>query len=774
MEFQYDDDGNTSIVFFLTVILLYLVSSTYSRLTRTKEKDADDFSGLTSLCRSKDAKIEARKAEQKTFWSTIPWGDIIYVLAWICFFILAYKVSQFETTEGYDPYKILGISTGSTDKEIKKAYRQLSRLTHPDRNPDNPDAADNFMRIRKAYEALTDEETRENLEEFGSPEGRQQLSFGIALPAWLVAKDNAMYVLLVYGFIFMVAMPIAIGSWWYRRNYSFSEDVLNDTKVILWRYMQDNARYSTLVELLSWCAEYQQLSSREQEETYLTKKLHNSIGDLPKLAKWRFLAPKKIGLGWEAKPASCVKARYLMLGHLHRSFEEHPLLPSLEDDYYFVLRRIPVLIDAMIEIRQERSQRIPIPSLPPMLAIMHMHQQFIQAFSSPRADPLLQIPHIDERTIKLIKGRKIRLTTIREFYSMSAAARAKVLKDFTPTELEDIENFGALYPALSVDYRIKVGQDDTVTTGSIVTLTAELERKPVNTLEMSPEAEAKLLQRLEKGNAPEKEETAEDREAAAEAYLKSKKTKGKPSRKKKKAGAAAAAEAGPAVGNGSDGEEGDADDNDGTTAANGDAKPEDVDDDEDPGEVVPNDMPLADTDMGGKKSDSDDSDDDDDNQDSDDDFDWEANDEEIRIERERQKRAKEQALRPKDSHPVHCPLFPDPKQEFWWVFLADDTSQRMITPARKVTNLKEKDEVDIVFAAPPRAGTYKFQLYVVSDSYIGPMGPGMTADYVKQVKLTVEQGAVVEEEEVDTDDDIESEDSEQEFMLSEDEDEDDF
>lgn len=87
------------------------------------------------------------------------------------------------------------------------------------------------MRIRKAYEALTDEETRDNLEEYGNPEGRQELSFGIALPAWLVAKDNAMYVLVVYGLVFMILLPIVIGTWWYNRNYSFSEDVLNDTKV---------------------------------------------------------------------------------------------------------------------------------------------------------------------------------------------------------------------------------------------------------------------------------------------------------------------------------------------------------------------------------------------------------------------------------------------------------------------------------------------------------------------------------------------------------------
>ena len=99
---------------------------------------------------------------------------------------------------------------------------------------------------------------------------------------------------------------------------------------------------------------------------------------------------------------------------------------------------------------------------------------------------------------------------------------------------------------------------------------------------------------------------------------------------------------------------------------------------------------------------------------SDDDFDWEANDEEIRLERERQKREREQAMRAKKSHPVHCPHFPEPKQEFWWVFLADEQNGRMITAPVKVTNLVDREEVDIKFQAPPRPGTYKLQLYVVA------------------------------------------------------------
>lgn len=42
------------------------------------------------------------------------------------------------------------------------------------------------------------------------------MSFGIALPSWIVEKENSVLVLGVYGLIFMVALPTIVGMWWYK------------------------------------------------------------------------------------------------------------------------------------------------------------------------------------------------------------------------------------------------------------------------------------------------------------------------------------------------------------------------------------------------------------------------------------------------------------------------------------------------------------------------------------------------------------------------------
>ena len=59
-----------------------------------------------------------------------------------------------------DPYTILGVARGATEKDIKSAYRKLAKQLHPDRNTDNPKAAEKFSEITQAYDLLSDKDKR--------------------------------------------------------------------------------------------------------------------------------------------------------------------------------------------------------------------------------------------------------------------------------------------------------------------------------------------------------------------------------------------------------------------------------------------------------------------------------------------------------------------------------------------------------------------------------------------------------------------------------------
>ena len=59
-----------------------------------------------------------------------------------------------------DPYSTLGVARTASEKEIKSAYRKLAKELHPDRNKDNPKAAEKFSDATKAYDLLSDKDKR--------------------------------------------------------------------------------------------------------------------------------------------------------------------------------------------------------------------------------------------------------------------------------------------------------------------------------------------------------------------------------------------------------------------------------------------------------------------------------------------------------------------------------------------------------------------------------------------------------------------------------------
>ena len=64
-----------------------------------------------------------------------------------------------------DFYKELGISSSATQDDVKKAYRQLARDLHPDKNPGDTEAEDRFKAVSEAYTVLADPDKRKEYDE---------------------------------------------------------------------------------------------------------------------------------------------------------------------------------------------------------------------------------------------------------------------------------------------------------------------------------------------------------------------------------------------------------------------------------------------------------------------------------------------------------------------------------------------------------------------------------------------------------------------------------
>ncbi len=70
-------------------------------------------------------------------------------------------------SEKRDYYEVLGIARDADETEIKRAYRKLAVKYHPDRNPDDPSAAEKFREATEAYEVLKDPQRRAQYDRFG-------------------------------------------------------------------------------------------------------------------------------------------------------------------------------------------------------------------------------------------------------------------------------------------------------------------------------------------------------------------------------------------------------------------------------------------------------------------------------------------------------------------------------------------------------------------------------------------------------------------------------
>uniref|UniRef100_A0A0A9WTW6 DnaJ homolog subfamily C member 10 n=1 Tax=Lygus hesperus TaxID=30085 RepID=A0A0A9WTW6_LYGHE len=73
--------------------------------------------------------------------------------------------------ESTDYYELLGVTKSATTQDIRKAYKKLALSLHPDKNQDDPNAQERFVKVTRAYEVLKDEAKRKQYDLYGDEDG---------------------------------------------------------------------------------------------------------------------------------------------------------------------------------------------------------------------------------------------------------------------------------------------------------------------------------------------------------------------------------------------------------------------------------------------------------------------------------------------------------------------------------------------------------------------------------------------------------------------------
>ena len=237
------------------------------------------------------------------------------------------NIAQVENKiKGFDPYEILEIDHSATESEIKKAYRKLSVRYHPDKNPDDPLATAKFILITKAHDCLTDEKAKVNCEKYGNPDGPGSFHVAIALPSFLLRKENHVSVLCIFFVILLIIIP-SIVIWWYENSKKYDLDgTLFDNKKQYYRFLNENLVIKGCPEVLAVSQEFRTIPVRsKQEDAALTK--------LEKEVSANITKPKVERIYW--------KPLYLLGAHLMGIKVDE----ILQKDLLFLLKEAPKLMD---------------------------------------------------------------------------------------------------------------------------------------------------------------------------------------------------------------------------------------------------------------------------------------------------------------------------------------------------------------------------------------------------------------------------------------------
>ncbi|KAJ3413732.1 secretory subunit [Chytridiales sp. JEL 0842] len=471
-QYEYDETGNT-FKYFLTAVLTitlipYTLAAIASVFTPSKASKEKKDECTCNACLANAKKFSKVDKKSKSFIS----GRVILILfGWLLLGLLVHNIATtFVEEKGpWDPYQILDVDPSADKAEIKKRFKKLSLIYHPDKvqESEKEAAQAKFVEISKAYNVLTDEEARKIFDEFGHPDGKQSLTLGIALPKWLVETKNNFFVLFVYATVFGVGLPYWVAKWWYRGKNQSSDKISHGTMARFYRDLSDpdSITRKALLELV--CKSEEILTAVRYEKTdakplkTLTDELISTMGAESAV----FDLKKKIT---DLESATSHKALVLLLAHMSRMTvsDKH-----LAEQQAVVVEKAAHMMNGVLQIAAARFW------LTVALIALDLRQAITQAvMGSSASGPFAQLPNIRPSIVKKFIVKKPPIKTIRDLVGASKADQDALLNELTPDEKNETLAVANKYPLLAVRKALfYVLGEPSITPSSIVTLHVKLE-----------------------------------------------------------------------------------------------------------------------------------------------------------------------------------------------------------------------------------------------------------------------------------------------------------
>lgn len=324
-------DNSAFYYFSLTLLVIYLIPGIWFALSEVYQA----FAGSGEIGSKARTKTETAKAEKLKKVSTglarlrkYPFIINLAILA-VTIPIFIYLVTLVQNdgqVSTFDPYQVLGIEHTAIASEIKKAYRKLSLKYHPDKNIGNKLAEEMFMKIAKAYEALTDETSKENYEKYGNPDGKQSLEVSIGLPRFIL--DHPKIVLVLYLIGMVVIIPVVVGLWYANSKQFGEKNIMYETYTAFYQLLLEAHREKNLPEIIAASAECRTLNTMKKGENDWLSALYLKMKTEKLMSKPKYEHPVVL------------RGNLLLHAHLLRMVESENI-PAVRCVFFYEIVKVP-------------------------------------------------------------------------------------------------------------------------------------------------------------------------------------------------------------------------------------------------------------------------------------------------------------------------------------------------------------------------------------------------------------------------------------------------
>jgi len=389
----------------------------------------------------------------------------LLVLVWGIIITVVSQVGGERVIVAFDPFALLQVDREATAVEIKKAYRKLSLVYHPDKNPDDPLAASKFIQISKAFTSLTDTAARDNYDNYGNPDGPQTTKVGIGLPSFMLEKDNHLLILCSFFFALLFAVPMTFICYYQKTRIYAPNGLMVETGQYLAFHINDNTRVKHCPMNLAASAESRSMEFRPSDHKAMMPVFervieHDETGT-PDGKLQKFQWPSEI----KKKYPGMVKNRTLIWGHMQRLHDSFS--PELQEDCDNLLEYSVLVTQSMIEIACMREWFFT------AKAMIEFRVRLIQALDISTSQ-LMQIPHFSSEAVKYCEKKKI--TTLGNFLDQTPDERKTLSKVEDEQKIEDIEEFCRHVSRVDLDVKITVEDENDIVVGDVATVHCTLRR----------------------------------------------------------------------------------------------------------------------------------------------------------------------------------------------------------------------------------------------------------------------------------------------------------